>query len=101
LQQTAVVGVSFGAGMTAVPTNLWVTVDTPTVTPVYVSQVATTPTALVANLQPVDVDAYNSAYFDFVLQTAAVPVTLTLYGSTNNASDALVIEPGSYCSWLP
>jgi hypothetical protein len=28
-------------------------------------------------------------------------VTVTVYGLTSSTSDALVIEPGSYCTWLP
>jgi hypothetical protein len=93
--------------MSAAPTGLWVssrinTSGAGAQTVAYTSQTATAATIIGAAATPGVIATGYYADFDFVLQTTSSnPVTLTWYGLTSNASDALVIEPGSYCAWLP
>jgi hypothetical protein len=48
--------------------------------------------------------AAATAYVTDIYVTAsftAAANTVTLYGQTSNVSDALLIEPGTECTWLP
>lgn len=106
-QTTGVATVSFGAGMSNAPTDLWITSKINTAATganvvAWNTQTATTATIIGAATTPAVAATPYYAEFDFVLQVGATnPVALTFYGLTSNTSDALVIEPGSYCSWLP
>jgi hypothetical protein len=103
-QATAAATVSFGFGNSAAPTDqyifssvnyaaagtnvvAWTTLTTATAT---IVGAAATPGAAAT--------AYK-ADFDFVLVTGTSADIVSLYGLTSNASDALVIEPGSNCGY--
>jgi hypothetical protein len=93
-------------GMSNIPSDLWVmskvwTTASGTNQQLYSTQTATAATAVTAAATPGAIGTGYAADFDFTLQTGSTAVALTLYGETSNASDALVIEPGSSCGWLP
>lgn len=60
-----------------------------------------TPTNITASITP----AAAATQYDLTVEFTMVPSTatsvVTIYGLTGSASDALVIEPGSSCSWNP
>ena len=104
-QNTAVGTVQFGMGMNNAPTDLWViNLDTPGAykAPTYTTITSTTTTAVSAADAP---SATATGYRDEILFTLVTgssnAVTVTVYGLSSSTSDALVIEPGSYCTWLP
>jgi hypothetical protein len=104
-QNTAVGTVQFGMGMNNAPTNLWViNQDSPGTykAPTYTT-IASTATAAVsaADAPSATATGYRDE-IEFTLATGSSnAVTVTVYGLTSSTSDALVIEPGSYCTWLP
>ena len=104
-QNTAVGTVQFGMGMNNAPTDLWViNQDSPGTykAPTYTTITSAATTAISAADAP---SAIATGYRDeimFTLTTGSTnAVTATVYGLSSSASDALVIEPGSYCTWLP
>jgi hypothetical protein len=104
-QNTAVGTVQFGMGMNNAPTNLWViNQDSPGMykAPTYTTIASTTTTAVSATDAPSATATGYRDEIEFTLTTGSSnAVTVTVYGLTSNTSDALVIEPGSYCTWLP
>src|SRR6202453_22689 len=103
-QSTAAATVSFGAGMSAAPTDLFIASDIPQAasSPQYNIQTATAATLLGSALTPGATATPYLARFYFGLVTGGTnAVTVTFYGLTSNASDSLVIKAGSGCSWLP
>ena len=106
-QATGTATISFGAGMSNAPTDLFITsvVNTSAAgatAVAYNTQTATAATIIGGAATPGVASTPYYAHFDFTLQVGGTnAVTLTFYGLTSNTSDALVIEPGSYCSWLP
>ena len=106
-QSTAAATVSFGFGASTSPTGLWIlskinNAAAGTQAVAYATITNTTTTIVGAATTPGAAATPYYADFDFVAQNPSGPVlNITLYGLTSNASDALVIEPGSYCSWQP
>ena len=104
-QNTAVGTVQFGMGMNNAPTNLWViNQDSPGTykAPTYTTIASTTTTAVSATDAPSATATGYRDEIEFTLTTGSSnAVTVTVYGLTSSTSDALVIEPGSYCTWLP
>jgi hypothetical protein len=99
--------VQFGVGMNNAPTSLWVAPPTiwngaAVAFGPYALIATTTPTNITSNITPAATATGYKLEFDFTLETSTTnPVTLTVYGLTSNASDALVVEPGSACGWQP
>jgi hypothetical protein len=104
-QNTAVGTVQFGMGMNNAPTNLWViNQDSPGTykAPTYTTINSTTTTAVSATDAPSATATGYRDEIEFTLTTgSSSAVTVTVYGLSSSTSDALVIEPGSYCTWLP
>jgi hypothetical protein len=103
-QATAVATVSFGFGLSNAPTELYVTSSIGTsatsATTAYTAITTVGPTIVGAAATPGAAATNYAADFDFVLVTGSTnPAALTLYGLTSNAADALVLEPGSSCSY--
>lgn len=103
-QSTAASTVSFGFGLSAAPTALYVTSSIGTsataATAAYTTITTVGPTIVGAAATPGAAATNYTADFDFVLvSSSSSPTALTLYGLTSVAADALVIEPGSNCSW--
>ncbi|MDE2101609.1 MAG: hypothetical protein KGL39_30465 [Patescibacteria group bacterium] len=103
-QATAVSTVQFGIANSAAPTNLYVmnsihygtgggsNLDT------YTATASTTATSIQGTAEAPG--AINTGYkdeIDFTLVNGGSADVITIYGLTGNASDALVIEPGSSC----
>jgi len=107
-QATASANVGFGIGASAAPTDLWVgpVQFTDTAYPAgyfgssFTTITSTSTTSLIASIAVTTGTEYV-VYFFFTLSTGANPVTVTIYGDTSNASDALVVDPSSSCGWLP
>lgn len=104
-QNTAVGTVQFGMGMNNAPTDLWaINQDSPGTykAPTYTTITSATTTAISAADAP---SATATGYRDEIMFTLTTgssnTVTATVYGLSSSTSDALVIEPGSYCTWLP
>ncbi|MGO9316445.1 MAG: hypothetical protein ACLPXT_12410 [Terracidiphilus sp.] len=104
-QNTAVGTVQFGIGMNNAPTDLWViNQDSPGAykAPTYTTITSTTTTAVSAADAPSATATGYRDEIEFTLTTGSTnAVTVTVYGLSSSTSDALVIEPGSYCTWLP
>jgi hypothetical protein len=104
-QNTAVGTVQFGIGMNNAPTDLWViNQDSPGAykAPTYTTIASTTTTAVSAADAPSATATGYRDEIEFTLTTGSSnAVTVTVYGLSSSTSDALVIEPGSYCTWLP
>ncbi len=104
-QNTAVGTVQFGMGMNNAPTDLWVVnQDSPGTykAPAYTTIASTTTTAVSAADAPSATATGYRDEIEFTLVTGSSnAVTVTVYGLSSSTSDALVIEPGSYCTWLP
>jgi hypothetical protein len=103
-QATGVSTVQFGINTNNAPTDLWVTASTlstaASVTYTTITSAATTP--VTASLTPSASATGYLTNLDFVMTTGSSNiVTLTIYGLTANASDALNLEPGSSCGWEP
>ena len=107
-QATAVSTVTFGVGMNNAPTDLyvtpiiWTSTSGANVSPSPTTITSTGATAVTSTITP---GAFGTNYhgeFIFTLMTGASnTVAVTLYGDTQTTGDALVIEPGSSCGWLP
>ena len=104
-QATAVGTVQFAIATSAAPTHLFVTSSTNPqtlsgATPYTTSDITTaTTTAVTAAITP---GTINTTYFtdlDVDLSQSTTANTLTLYGLTSSASDALNILPGTSCKW--
>jgi len=104
-QNTAVGTVQFGMGMNNAPTDLWViNQDSPGAykAPTYTTITSATTTAISAADAPSAMATGYRDEIEFTLTTGSTnPVIATVYGLSGSTSDALVIEPGSYCTWLP
>lgn len=103
-QATAAATVSFGAGFSNAPTDAYIfssinTAASGTATKAYTTLTAAGPTIIGAAATPGAAATNYEANFDFVLVTGTSPAAITLYGLTSNASDALVIQPGSNCGY--
>ena len=106
-QSTAAATVTFGIGASATPTDIWVEPPsiwngtTATRGP-YTVITNSTATNITSTITPASSATGYSLDFDFTLKTSGSnAVVVTVYGLTSSGSDALVIEPGSSCSWLP
>jgi len=106
-QAIGVATVKFGVGTSVAPTHMSLT---------SVSYVGTTAvpfgtgTTDITTITTTDATAFltpgaaATAYVTDIYVTAsftAAANTVTLYGQTSNVSDALLIEPGTECTWLP
>ena len=106
-QSTAAATVTFGIGSSNTPTDLWVTPPliwngTALAKGSYTVITNSTPTNIAATITPASTATGYSLDFDFTLKTSGSnAAVVTIYGLTSSGSDALVIEPGSSCSWLP
>lgn len=106
-QATGVATVQFGIHTSGAPTHMSLTSVS------YVGTTAVpfgtgttditsaTTTAATASLTPgTTATAYVTDIY-VTLSAGAAANTITLYGLTSNGSDALLIEPGTFCTWLP
>jgi hypothetical protein len=94
---------TFGIGLSAAPTDLWVT-STPTtgvfVVPTYTTITTTTTTAVTGALVTTAANANYQVYLSFSMVNATAANTLTVYASTNGTG-VLTVQSGSSCSWIP
>jgi hypothetical protein len=106
-QATGVSTVTFGMGTGVATTDAWVNAAiwngsaAPAAAPSYTVWATSTVTAVTAATAP---GAINTPYrfeIDFLVKGLSSPFTVTLYVETGAVADAAVIEPGSYCEWLP
>ena len=106
-QSTAVATVQFGIGTSVAPTHLTLSsVSFPGTTAVPYSSAPSdvttaTTTAATAAITPGATGTNYITDIDVNASFTAAANTVTLYGLTGNASDALLIEPGTTCTWLP
>jgi hypothetical protein len=93
---------TFAIGLSAAPTNLWVT-STPTtgtfVAPTFTTITSTTITAVTSALVTTTANAPYQAYLSFSLVNGTAPTTLTVYAQTNGTGTVSVL-PGSACSYI-
>ncbi len=94
------IGTSTGAGIFAVsPATIW---NGTTMTGgIPVSTTSTGPFAITGTITPAAITTTYKIDVDFTIQAPALPISVTLYGETNNADDSLIIVQGSSCGWLP
>jgi len=106
-QATGIATVKFGIGTSVAPTHLSLTsVSYPGTTSVPFGTGTTDTTTITTTdatgfLTPAGT---ATAYVTDIYVTAsftAAANTVTLYGQTSNTSDALLIEPGTFCTWIP
>ena len=100
--------VAFAIGASPAPTSLWVLPpffsDTAYPQGALGTTLTTITTTSVTTLISSIAVTYNTEYvawFDFGISPGSSPVTVTIYGNTSSGSDALVVDPGSACGWLP
>ena len=97
---------TFAVGLSAAPTDLWVT-DAPTtgtfVAPTAYTITTTTTTAVSGALTTTTANAPYQIYLSFLLvnPSTAPGNVLTVYAESNNASYTVTVLAGSSCSWLP
>jgi len=106
-QQTAASTVTFGIQNSVAPTGeateTIMSNDSTTVSAFAYSANATgiTPVAITGTLTTATAATAYYMKADFIVVNASVaPLVISILGETGNASDALLIEPGSYCAWL-
>jgi hypothetical protein len=96
---------TFAAGLSATPTDLWVTASSSAgayTAPAYTTITNTTTTAVTTALATAAATTPYKTHLSFVLQnTTTAANTLTIYAQSNSASYTLTVEPGSFCTWLP
>lgn len=95
--------VTFGVGLSAAPTNLWVTSSPTTgvfVAPTFTTITTTTTTAVTGALVTTTANANYQVYLSFSLVSAANPTTLSVYALTNGTG-TVTVQPGSSCSYIP
>jgi lysophospholipase L1-like esterase len=106
-QSTAVATAQFGLGVANAVTDVFVqppTIWNGTTFTVGSSTTFTGPgvTAVTPSITPAATATEYKVELDGVVANGTQDgEVMTLYGLTSNTSDALVVEPGSYCSWLP
>jgi hypothetical protein len=96
---------TFGAGLSATPTDLWVTASS-TIgaysAPAYTVISNTTTAAVTTALAAASATTPYKTHLTFLLQNSGTAAnTLTIYAQSNSASYTLTVEPGSFCAWLP
>lgn len=95
---------TFAVGLSAAPTDLWVTGNPTTgafVAPTFTTITSTTTTAVTGALTTTTANAPYQVYLSFTVENGTSPTTLTIYAESNNASYTVTVEPGSSCAWLP
>lgn len=96
---------TFAAGLSATPTDLWVTASSSSgayTAPAYTTITSTTTTAVTTALATAAPTTPYKTHLSFVLENSATAAnTLTIYAQSNSASYTLTVEPGSYCVWVP
>ncbi len=95
---------TFAVGMSAAPTDLWVTSNPTTgvfVAPTFTTVTSTTTTAVTGALVTTAANAPYQVYLSFTLEAATVPATMTVYAESNSASYTVTVLAGSSCSYLP
>lgn len=96
---------TFAAGLSATPTDLWVTASSSTgsyAAPAYTTITSTTTTAVTTALATGTANTPYRTHLTFTLaNSAAAANTLTIYAQSNSASFTLTVEPGSFCAWVP
>jgi hypothetical protein len=106
-QATAVATAQFGIGASVAPTHMSLTsVSFPGTTAVPYGSgttdiTSTTTTAATPSLTPAATVTSYVTDIKVTLSATAAANTVTLYGLTSSASDALDIMPGTFCTWLP
>jgi hypothetical protein len=105
-QLTAASTVQFGIGNSVAPTNesvsTWMSNDSATVRAFdYTTHTNTTPSAITAaNTTATAATAY-SLEVDFTVTSPAIaPLVVGVWAVSGSSSDAVQVEPGSYCAWL-
>jgi hypothetical protein len=96
--------VTFAAGLSAAPTDLWMTAVPASgafVAPTYTTITSTTQTAITGALATATANTPYQVKLSFVLANASAANTLTIYAVSNSASDVVTVEPGSSCVWMP
>lgn len=95
---------TFAAGLSAAPTDLWVTAN-PTsgvfVAPTFTTITGTTTTAVTGALVTTTANAAYQLYLSFTVKNATASTVLTIYAESNSTSYTVTVEPGSSCAWLP
>lgn len=104
-QATAAATVAFGAGVAAAPTHLYI--EPAQIwnglaygAGLYENITTNSNTTITNAITPAAFATFYNIDFNFVLITGASNTgVVTIYGSTSNTSDSLMIEPGSFCEW--
>jgi hypothetical protein len=95
----------FASGLSATPTDLWVTATSTSgayTAPAYTTISSTTTTAVTTALATTAATTPYKTHLTFLLQNSSTAAnTLTIYAQSNSASYTLTVEPGSFCTWLP
>lgn len=102
-QATAASTAEFGIANSVAPTHLYITAvpaDSAYVAPTYTSTTATSATAITGALTG-STSAYYQVTFHIMLVNSTSADTVQLYAESGSTSDAVVIQPGSSCGWLP
>ncbi|MGA7921073.1 MAG: hypothetical protein WCA38_15530, partial [Candidatus Acidiferrales bacterium] len=104
-QATAASTVQFGIANSVAPTGEWVTTsinnDSASVFAIdYTSQTGTAAAAITASTTVLAAATPYTLTVNFVVKNSALaPLVVSIWGLTGSGSDALDIEPGSYCAW--
>ena len=95
---------SFGLGLSATPTDLWVLAtytDGTFLAPTFTTITTTATTTVAATLATSAASTAYLVHLTWVLQNGSSANVVTVYGLSNNASYTLTVEPGSSCRWAP
>lgn len=95
---------TFAAGLSAAPTDLWVTANPTTgtfVAPTFTTITSTTTTAVTGALATTTANAPYQVYLSFTVENATAATTLTIYAESNSTSYTVSVLAGSSCAWLP
>lgn len=97
--------VTFGVGLSATPTDLWVSAvpaDGAYVAPSYTTITSVTTTAVTGALvTTADTTPYKVHLYFLLANSSTAANTLTVYAESNNASYTASILAGSSCYWVP
>lgn len=96
--------VTFAAGLSAAPTDLWATSKATSgafVAPTFTTITGTTQTAITGALATTTANAPYQLHVSFVLNNATLANTLTIYAASNSTSYSISVLAGSSCAWLP
>lgn len=102
-QNTAANTVTFGLGASAAPTGIRIRSVIGNSTYLVPSTVSITSTTVTATTTAITPGAFGNTYgldmYWNITSPGTSAITLTIYGDTQNAADALVVENDSACGW--